>query len=180
MKIYLYILIQHKEGPSFCFQYTFSIKYGITSPFGPFTTFKHYGIISRFQYQNIYKTNSEFVQKVSNIFHECMVGALLQLREALTLTMNHCGLFLCTCSLGTCAIIKNALSIFMPSDSIHFSLHFCLSKSCIFSKSMPLYNLFFSTTNAVQYIYVYFHFLYIKITIHWLFQSCSFICNKSF
>ena len=106
MKIYLYILIQLKGGLSFCFQYTFSIKYGITCPFGPFTTFIHYGIISRFQYQNIYKTKLEFVQKVSNIFHECMVRALLQLREALTLTLNRCGLFLRTCSLGTCAMIK--------------------------------------------------------------------------
>ena len=92
MKIYLYILIHLKGGPSFCFHYTFSIKYGITCPFGPFTTFIHYGIISRFQYQNIYKTKSEFVQKVSNIFHECMVDALLQLREALTLTLNRCHL----------------------------------------------------------------------------------------
>ena len=106
MKIYLYILIQLKGGPSFCFQYTFSIKYGITCPFGPFTTFIHYGIISRFQYQNIYKAKSEFVQKASNIFHDCMVGAFLQLHEALTLTLNRCGLFLRTCSLGTCAMIK--------------------------------------------------------------------------
>ena len=84
MKIYLYILIQLKGDPSFCFQYTFSIKYGITCPFGPFTTFIHYRIISHFQYQNIYK--KKLVQKVSNIFHECMVGALLQLRESLTVT----------------------------------------------------------------------------------------------
>ena len=69
MKIYLYILIQLKGGLSFSFQYTFSIKYGITCPFGPFTTFIHYVIISRFQYQNLYKTKLEFVQKVLNIFH---------------------------------------------------------------------------------------------------------------
>ena len=106
MKIYLHILIQLKWSTSFSFQYTFSIKYVITCQFGPFTTFIHYGIISRFQYQNIYKTKSEFVLKVSNIFHECMVGDLLQLREALTLTLNRCGLFLHTCSLGTCAMIK--------------------------------------------------------------------------
>ena len=128
MRMYLYILIQLKGGPSFFFQYTFSIKYSITCPFGPFTTFTHYDIISHFQYQNIYKTKSEFVQKMSNIFHECMVGALLQLHEALTLTLNRCGLFLCTCSLGTYAM----LGIFMPSGSIQFSLHFNLSKSCIF------------------------------------------------
>ena len=106
MKIYLYILIQLKEGPQFCFEYTFSIKYDITCPFGPFTTFIHYDIISNFQYQNFYKTKSEFVQKVSNIFHECMVGALVQLREALTLTLNRCSLFLHTYSLGACAMIK--------------------------------------------------------------------------
>ena len=96
MKIYLYILIQLKGGPSFCFQYIFSIKYDITCPFGPFTTFIHYDIISRVQYQNIYKEKLEFVQKVSNIFHECSVEALLQLREALTLTLNRCSLFLRT------------------------------------------------------------------------------------
>ena len=106
MKIYLYILIQLKGAPSFCLQYTFSIKYGITCPFGQFTTFIHYDIISRFQYQNIYKTKLEFVQKVSNIFHECRVRALLHLREALTLTLNRCGLFLRTYLLGTCAMIQ--------------------------------------------------------------------------
>ena len=106
MKIYLFILIQLKGGPSFCFQYTFSIKYDIACPFGPFTTFIHYGIITHFQCQNIYKTKLEFVQKVSNIFYECMVGALLQHREALTLTLNRCGIFLCKCSLGTYAMIK--------------------------------------------------------------------------
>ena len=104
--VYLYILIQLKGGPSFCFQYTFFIKYGITYPFGLFTTFIHYGIISHFQYQNIYKTKSKCVQKVSNIFYECMVGALLQLYEALTLTLNRCSLFLRTCSLGTFTMIK--------------------------------------------------------------------------
>ena len=87
MKIYLYILFQQKGGPSFCFQYAFSIKYGITCLFGPFTKFI-YGIISRFQYKNIYKTKSEFVQKVSNIFHECMAGALLIIR----VTLIHWGL----------------------------------------------------------------------------------------
>ena len=65
---YLYILIQLKGGPSFCFQCTFSIKNGITCLFGPFTTFKHYNIISRFQYQNIYKTKSDFVQKCQIYF----------------------------------------------------------------------------------------------------------------
>ena len=35
-------------------------------------------------------------------------------------------------------------------------------------------------TNVIQYIYVYFHFIYIQITIHLSFQSCNFICNKSF
>ena len=130
--IFVYILIQLKGGPSFYFQYTFSIKYGITCPLGPFTTFKHYGIISCFQYQNIYKTKSKFVQKVSNIFHECMVRALLQLHEALTLTLNRCGLFLRTCSLGTCAMIKQRAKHFMPSGSIHFFFHFILIKSCIF------------------------------------------------
>ena len=106
MKIYLYILIQLKGGPPFCFQYTFSIKYGIKCPFGPFTTFIHYDIINRFQYQNIYKTKLAFVQKMSNIFHECRVGALLQLCEALMLTLNRCSLFLRTFSLCICAIIQ--------------------------------------------------------------------------
>ena len=106
MKIYLYTLIQLKGGPSFFFQYIFSVKYGITCPFGPFTAFKYYDIIRCFQYQNIFKTKVEFVQKVSNIFHECMVGALLQLREALMLTLNRCGLLLRTSSLGTCAVIE--------------------------------------------------------------------------
>ena len=126
MKINIYILIQHKGDPSFLFQYTFSIKYGITCPFGPFFTFKHYDIISHFQYQNIYKTKSEFVQKVSNIFHECMIGALLQLCEALTLTLNRCDFFLRTCSLGACAMIKqcakhfNALWFYAVLSSFQF------------------------------------------------------------
>ena len=104
--LYFIISVLIKGAQSFCFRYTFSIKYDITCPFGPFTTFKHYGIIGCFQYQNIYKTKSEFVQKVSNIFHVCMVGALLQLREALTLTLNRYSLFLRTYSLGTYVMIK--------------------------------------------------------------------------
>ena len=64
------------------------------------------------------------------------------------------------------------------SGSKQLSLHFSLSKSCIFLNRCLCLN--FSMTNAVQYIYVYFHFVYIQITIHWSFQSCSFICNKSF
>ena len=59
MKIYTYILIQLKGGLSFCFQYTFSIKYGSTCPFGPFSTLIYYGIISRFN-TKIYKRKSEF------------------------------------------------------------------------------------------------------------------------
>ena len=153
MKIYLYILIQLKGGPSFCFQYTFSIKYDIICQFGPFTTFIHYDIISRFQYQNIYKTKSEFVQKVSNIFHECRVETLLQLCEALTLTLNRCCLFLRTCSLGTCVMIKQRAKHFMPSGSIQFSLHFNLSKSCIFLNRCLC--IIFSMTNAVQYICIF-------------------------
>ena len=175
MKIYLYILIQLEGGPSSCFQYTFSIKYGITCSFGPFTTFIHYDTISRFQYQNIYKTKSKFVKKVSNIFHECKVGAF---REALTLTLNRCSIFLRTYSLSTYAMIKQRTKYFMLSGSIQLSLHFRLSKSCIFLNRCLC--IIFSMTNAVQYIYVDFHFVYIQITIHWSFQSCSFICNKSF
>ena len=55
MKIYLDILIQLKGGLSFCFQYSFSIKYDIICQFGPFTTFKHWFTIGPLQtFNNIY------------------------------------------------------------------------------------------------------------------------------
>ena len=78
--------------------------------FMPILSIYHFYILRHYKPFSIPK--SEFVQKVLNIFHECMVGALLQLREALTLTLNRCGLFLRTCSLGTCAMIKQCAKHF--------------------------------------------------------------------
>ena len=72
-----YILIQFKWGPSFCFPYTFSIKYGFTCPFSPFTTFIHYDIISRFQYQNIYK--KKIYQSLCKKCQICFMNAWLEL-----------------------------------------------------------------------------------------------------
>ena len=69
-----------------------------------------------------------FVQNELNNFMYACDRVLLILRVTLTMTLIHCGLRLRTCSLGTCAMIKNNVQIiFMLSGSIQFSLHFILT-----------------------------------------------------
>ena len=90
----------------------FFIRCGISCPFGPFPTFIQCGIISRFQYPNIYKHNQSsifiivFLQNESNNFMYSCDEALLILCVTLTMILIHCGLRLHTCSLCTSAMIK--------------------------------------------------------------------------
>ena len=133
-------------------------------------TLRHYKLFLLPKYlQNKIKVCTKSVKYI----HECRVEALLQLCEALTLTLNCCDLFLRTCSLG----LKQHAKHFQARGSIHFSLHFGLSKSCIFLNRC-LCIIFFNDQCGTIHICIY--FVYIKIIIHWSFQSCSFICNKSF
>ena len=114
------------------------IQYGIICPFVPFPIFIHYGIISRFKYKKHVQTfiRVQFLQHSFNTksikttimgFHVCMVGALLLLSAAFdddSALVRSLLLNLFTRYLRDDK--NNALSIFMLSSSIQFSLHFIL------------------------------------------------------